>query len=326
MKEKIIVTGAFGFIGSHLVEYLTTKNYNVIAFDRYNSNNNWGWLDKSKYLNDIEIVLGDIRDFDSVNSLVKKGSSIVHLAALIGIPYSYVSPLAYIKTNVEGTYNILEAAKNNNLDQILITSTSEVYGSAKYTPIDENHILSPQSPYSASKIAADNIAMSYYNSFDLPIKIVRPFNNFGPRQSERAIIPTIISQVLSKNSQKINLGNLLPTRDFTYVIDTCSAFLEIFSNNKFFGEITNIGTNSEISVKSLANKIIKLMNSNKEIYEESIRFRPKNSEVDRLVCSNDKLKNNSMWKPKYSIDQGLTLTIDWFRKNNSQLKPSIFNV
>ena len=265
MREKIIVTGAFGFIGSHLTEYLASKNFNLIAFYRYNSNNSWGWLDQSKYLKDIEIVLGDIRDFDSVNNLLKKGSVVIHLAALIGIPYSYESPLAYIKTNIEGTYNILEAAKNNNLDQLLITSTSEVYGSANYTPIDEKHSLSPQSPYSASKIAADNIAMSYFNSFDLPVKIIRPFNNFGPRQSERAIIPTIISQVLSKNNKQINLGNLIPTRDFTYVIDTCSAFLEVLSNKKFFGEITNVGTNSEISVKSLAYKIIKLMNSNKEI-------------------------------------------------------------
>lgn len=324
--KKIIVTGAFGFIGSHLVEKLISKNYDVIAFDRYNSNNNLGWLEKSKFKNEIEFVLGDIRDYDSVNNLLKRSSSVIHLAALIGIPYSYVSPLAYIKTNIEGTYNILEASKNNNINQLIITSTSEVYGTAEYTPIDEKHILKPQSPYSASKIAADNLAMSYYNSFKLPIKIIRPFNNFGPRQSERAIIPTIISQLLSKKNEDVNLGNVSPTRDFTYVTDTCNAYIEMFKNNNFFGEITNVGTNSEISINELYLKISKIMNINKKIVHQNIRKRPKDSEVERLVCANNKMFNLSKWKPDHDIETGLKLTIDWFIKNNSQLKPQIFNV
>ena len=324
--HKIIVTGAFGFIGSHLVEKLISKNYDVIAFDRYNSNNNFGWLEQSKFKNDIEFVLGDIRDYDSVYNLLKKGSSVIHLAALIGIPYSYVSPLAYIKTNIEGTYNVLEASKNNNINQLIITSTSEVYGTAEYTPIDEKHVLKPQSPYSASKIAADNLAMSYYNSFKLPIKIIRPFNNFGPRQSERAIIPTIISQLLSKKSEEVNLGNVSPSRDFTYVTDTCNAYIEIFKNNKFFGEITNVGTNSEISINELYSKISGIMNIKKKIVQQKNRKRSDSSEVERLVCSNNKIFNLSKWKPDHNIETGLKLTIDWFIENNSQLKPEIFNV
>ena len=324
--SKIIVTGAFGFIGSHLVEFLIKQNYEVIAFDRYNSYNNWGWLENSEYKKEIEFILGDIRDYDSVNKLTKNSSAIIHLAALIGIPYSYISPLAYLKTNVEGTYNILEAAKNNNIEQTIITSTSEVYGTAKYTPIDESHILSPQSPYSASKIAADNLALSYFNSFDLPVKIIRPFNNFGPRQSERAIIPTIISQLLNNKSDKLNLGNLTPTRDFTYVEDTCRAYLEIYKNDNFIGNTINVGTNNEISIEELSLKISTLMNIDAQVFEDKNRLRPINSEVERLVCDNSKILKMSKWNPHYSIEEGLKETIEWFKKNQSHLKPEIFNV
>ncbi len=324
--NKIIVTGAFGFIGSHLVEYLIEQNYQVVAFDRYNSYNDWGWLQNSNYKNEIEFILGDIRDYDSVNNLTKRGSSIIHLAALIGIPYSYVSPLAYLKTNIEGTYNILEAAKNNNIEQTIITSTSEVYGTAKYTPIDEKHVLSPQSPYSASKIACDNLALSYFNSFNLPVKIIRPFNNYGPRQSERAIIPTIISQLLNNKSKKLNLGNITPTRDFTYVIDTCRAYEQILKNNNFIGDTTNVGTNNEISIGDLALKISKIMKIDVKISTENIRLRPENSEVERLVCDNSKILKLSKWSPDFSIDEGLIKTIKWFKENQSHLKPEFFNV
>ena len=228
-KDTILVTGATGFIGSHLAELLVKKGFSVVAFDRYNSNNDWGWLEKSKYKKDINVILGDIRDYDSVSKAMVGCHSVFHLAALIGIPYSYVSPLAYLRTNVEGTYNVLESAKNLGLDQVLITSTSETYGTAQYIPINEEHPLIGQSPYSASKIAADQLAISYNKSFDMPIKIVRPFNTYGPRQSARAIIPTIISQIL-KGHSSLKLGSLKPTRDLTYVEDTCSGFYQIYKS------------------------------------------------------------------------------------------------
>ena len=326
MSKKILVTGAFGFIGSHLTEFLLQQNYEVIAFDRYNTNNDWGWLENSKFKNDIEFVLGDIRDFDSVNNVIKRSESVFHLAALIGIPYSYISPLAYLKTNLEGTYNILEASKLNKLEQVLITSTSEVYGTAQYIPIDENHPLQAQSPYSASKIAADHLAISYFNSFKLPIKIVRPFNNFGPRQSARAIIPTIVSQLIKSEEGKVNLGNLSPTRDFTFVKDTCEAFNEIFSNDKFIGEVTNIGNSNEISVKELALVIAKIMKCEINFVQDKNRLRPKNSEVERLVCSNNKILDLSNWKPKISFEEALKLTIEWYKQNGQHLKHNIYNV
>ena len=326
MSKKILVTGAFGFIGSHLTEFLLQNNHEVIAFDRYNNNNEWGWLENSKFKNDIEFILGDIRDFDSVNNVVKRSQSIFHLAALIGIPYSYISPLAYLKTNLEGTYNILEASKLNNLEQVLITSTSEVYGTAQYIPIDENHPLQAQSPYSASKIAADHLAISYFNSFNLPVKIVRPFNNFGPRQSARAIIPTIVSQLIKNKEGNLKLGNLSPTRDFTYVTDTCEAYKEIFSNNKFIGEVTNIGNNNEISIKNLALMIAKIMNCQINFVKDDDRLRPKNSEVERLVCSNNKMLELSKWKPKLSFENNLNTTIQWYKNNSEYLKHNIYNV
>ena len=297
----------------------------VIAFDRYNSNNNWGWLEESKYKSDMEIILGDIRDFDSVSHAMEGCEAVFHLAALIGIPYSYISPLAYIRTNIEGTYNILEASKKQSIQQLLITSTSETYGTAQYTPIDENHPLIGQSPYSASKIAADHLALSYYRSFELPIKIVRPFNTYGPRQSSRAIIPTIITQIFSGSNELI-LGNIDPTRDLTFVKDTCAAFLSIYQSNNFFGEVTNVGMNNEISIGDLAKLIMRLIGKNIEIKSERIRIRPKNSEVERLVCNNKKLLDNSSWKPSYNLEAGLQSTINWFKEHSHLNKSELYHV
>ena len=325
MPNKILITGATGFIGSHLSEFCVEQGFDVVAFDRYNPNNHWGWLEDSEYKNDIEVILGDVRDYDSVSKAIEGCQAVFHLAALIGIPYSYVSPLAYIRTNVEGAYNVLEAGKNLELDQVLITSTSETYGSAQYTPIDENHPLVGQSPYSASKIAADQLAISYYRSFELPVKIVRPFNTYGPRQSARAVIPTIITQGLN-GSKKIKLGNVEPTRDLTFVKDTCSAFLKIFKSDSFLGEVTNIGMNTEISIGNLIKEIMRLMEVELLINTEQKRIRPEKSEVERLVCDNSKLLNNSTWKPKYDLASGLTETINWFRKNGQLNKSELYHV
>jgi len=299
----------------------------VVGFDRYNPNNNWGWLENSKYKNTFEVVLGDIRDYDSVSKAMNGCSSAFHLAALIGIPYSYTSPLAYIRTNVEGTYNVLEAAKNLNLEQVLITSTSETYGTAQYVPIDENHPLVGQSPYSASKIGADQLAISYYRSFNLPMKLVRPFNTFGPRQSARAIIPTIISQILNGKTE-IQLGSLTPTRDLTFVKDTCSGFDEIYKSDSLFGEVTNIGINSEISMGDLAQLIANTMNIQLTIKSSEERIRPKNSEVERLFCDNTKLLKHTSWKPNYTLEQGIGLVLEWMKNpdNLNYFKSDIYNV
>ena len=273
----------------------------------------------------MEVILGDVRDYDSVSKTMKGCDAVFHLAALIGIPYSYVSPLAYIRTNIEGTYNVLESAKNFSLDQVLITSTSETYGTAQYTPIDEKHPLVGQSPYSASKIAADQLAISYYRSFELPVKIVRPFNTYGPRQSARAVIPTIIMQGLN-GSKDLKLGNLEPTRDLTFVKDTCNAFLEIYRSKYFLGEVTNVGMNSEVSIGELVKEIMKIMAFDLPIVSEEKRIRPENSEVERLVCDNSKLLNNSNWKPNYDLASGLTETINWFRENGQQSKSELYHV
>lgn len=325
--SKILITGAAGFIGSHLTELCVQKGYNVTAFDRYNINNDWGWLETSDYKDDINVVLGDVRDFDSISKAMKGCDIVFHLAALIGIPYSYVSPLAYIRTNIEGTYNVLEAAKSFELDQVLVTSTSETYGSAQYSPIDESHPLVGQSPYSATKIAADHLSISYYKSFDLPIKIVRPFNTYGPRQSSRAVIPTIISQLLNKKFN-LNLGNLLPTRDLTYVSDTCNGFLEILKSNNLFGEVANIGMNKEISIENLAKLIAEIMKVEISFYCSDERIRPDKSEVDRLICDNSKLVASTSWKPEYTLYQGLIEVIDWMKvsKNLNLYKIEQYNV
>lgn len=322
---KILITGAAGFIGSHLTELCVKQGYQVKAFTRYNSKNNWGWLETSEVKNEIEIVNGDIRDYDSVYKAIKDCSSVFHLAALIGIPYSYVSPLAYIKTNVEGTYNILQASKELNIENVLVTSTSETYGTAQYVPIDEKHPMIGQSPYSASKIAADQLAISYYRSFNLPVKIVRPFNTYGPRQSARAVIPTAITQILS-GKEKLRLGNLTPTRDLTFVKDTCKGFLEIYKSEKLFGEITNIGMNEEISIKELVKLISGLLGKDIDIENDIQRVRPENSEVERLRCNNEKLRSNTNWQPSYNLKKGLEETIHFIQKNIGIYKPEIYNV
>tara|TARA_B110001450_G_scaffold209819_1_gene200845 strand:+ start:1028 stop:1993 length:966 start_codon:yes stop_codon:yes gene_type:complete len=310
-----MVTGSSGFIGSHLTEYLVEKGYEVVAFDRYNSNNHYGWLEQSKYKKKIKFILGDIRDFDSVNKAMQGCDGVMHLAALIGIPYSYISPTAYIKTNVEGTLNVLESAKNLKLKQVIITSTSEVYGTAMKKKLSEKDELKAQSPYAASKIAADQLSLSYYRSFGLPIKIIRPFNTFGPRQSARAVIPTIITQAIT--NKKIKIGNLNATRDFLFVEDLCSAYEKILKSNKLFGEVVNVGVNSEISIKNLIVKISKILKIKLISVVEKQRIRPKKSEVNRLNCDNEKLKKLTNWKPKYKVDEGLVKMIEWIKKDNN---------
>lgn len=322
---KVLVTGAGGFIGSHLTEYLAASGFEVRAFVRYNSNNRWGWLDTLPIKRDIEVITGDIRDYDSVYNAVKGCKVVFHLAALIGIPYSYISPLAYIKTNVEGAYNILQSTKESGVEQILMTSTSETYGTAQYIPIDEKHPLVGQSPYSATKIAADQLAISYYRSFGLPVKIVRPFNTYGPRQSARAVIPTIVTQILS-GCQTLQLGNLTPTRDLTYVKDTVAGFIKIFESQELFGEVTNIGMNQEISIGDLAKSIMEIMNLSKPINLEEQRIRPEDSEVEHLRCDNTKITTKTPWRPRYELIQGLTETINWIKENLSFYKAEIYNV
>ena len=318
MNKKIFITGATGFIGSHLCEMSVKKGFKVVGFDRYNSNNSAGWLNNSKYLNHMELILGDIRDYDSVHKSMKGCSKVFHLAALIGIPYSYVSPLAYVKTNVEGTYNVLEAAKNLNLKDVIITSTSEVYGSAKYLPINEKHPLNAQSPYAASKISADQLSLSYYKSFNLPVKIIRPFNTYGPRQSSRAVIPRIILQSLNKKNKKIILGNLSPTRDFNYVEDTCEAYFDVLKCNKLLGKTINVGSNTNISIENLAKKIMKVTGTNLNFKKNKNIIRPKLSEVDNLKCDNHLIQNLTKWRPKTNLDQGLKKTIEWIKDNYAQ--------
>lgn len=323
--KQMLITGAGGFIGSHLTEECVRRGYKVKAFVDYNSFSRWGWLEYSKYKKDIEIIMGNIRDFDSVYKVMQNCDSVFHLAALIGIPYSYLSPLAYIKTNIVGTYNVLESAKLLDVKNIVITSTSETYGSAQYIPIDENHPLVGQSPYSATKIGADQLAISYFKSFNLPVKIARPFNTYGPRQSTRAVIPTIITQALT-GKKKIKLGNIYPTRDFTYVKDTVNGFLEILNTNKLVGEVTNIGMNQEISIKDLSLIIGKIMKRKIVVINDKKRFRPTPSEVERLRCNNLKLLTNTSWRPKYDLEKGLSATCDWFKKNINLYKNDLYMI
>jgi NAD dependent epimerase/dehydratase len=325
MGNKVLVTGAGGFIGSHLAELLLENGFQVKAFIRYNSRNDWGWLEESKYKDQIEIVSGDIRDYDSVHNAMKGIDIVFHLAALIGIPYSYVSPLAYIRTNVEGTYNVLQAGKDLSTEEILITSTSETYGTAQYIPIDESHPLVGQSPYSATKISADHLALSYYKSFRLPVKIVRPFNTYGTRQSARAIIPTVITQILN-GQKRLNLGSLTPMRDLTYVRDTANGFCEIAKSKRMVGEVVNIGMNEEISIENLVIRIADIMDKEIEIISDNKRIRPEKSEVNRLCCDNSKILKYTNWKPQYNLDKGLLETIDWLKRNMNMYKPNLYNV
>ena len=319
-NKKILVTGVDGFIGRHLTEALVHLGCNVKAFVFYNSFGSNGWLDKllPDFLSKIEVCQGDIRDPFFVNEVMKDVDICFHLAALIAIPYSYISPSSYIETNIKGTHNILEAAKNNNCKKILITSTSEVYGTAKYTPIDESHPFQGQSPYSASKIASDRLAESFLRSFDLPISIVRPFNTFGPRQSNRAIIPTIITQLLD-GFNEIKLGNTLALRDFTYISDTVNGFIEIAKSDTTIGEEINIATQSEISISDLFDILIKKINPNAKIIQDNLRLRPTKSEVDRLLGSNKKLMKLTSWSQSVSLEDGLDKTIAWFSKPTNLL-------
>ena len=325
MKKKVLITGSSGFIGSHLTEMLIESGYSVKAFDRYNSNNDFGWLNKSKYKKEIEFILGDIRDYDSVFNSLKDCNYCIHLAALIGIPYSYTSPLAYIRTNIEGTYNVLEASKNLNIDQIITTSTSETYGSAQYVPIDEKHPVVGQSPYSASKISADQLAISYNLSFETPVKIIRPFNVYGPRQSTRAIIPTIITQLID-NKENIKLGNTETRRDFTYVKDTCSAYIEVLKSEKMFGETINVGMNKSISIIELFYLISKKLNFQSEVITDDIRIRNIKSEVSNLVCNNSKLLEYTDWEPSHNFSDGLDSTIKWIKENKEYYNSDIYHV
>lgn len=322
---KILVTGAGGFIGSYLTELLVENNFDVKAFVRYNSRSDWGWLETSKYKNKINVITGDIRDYDSVYSAIKGCDVVFHLAALIGIPYSYISPQAYIKTNIDGTYNVLQASLKLNIENVLVTSTSETYGTAQYVPIDEKHPMIGQSPYSATKISADHLAVSYYKSFELPVKIIRPFNTYGPRQSARAIIPSIITQILS-GKREIKLGNLTPTRDLTFVKDTVNGFFEIYKSDGLYGEFINIGMNEEISISELVKLIVKLMNVDIKIISDINRIRPDKSEVERLMCDNTKISANTNWKPAYNLRKGLSETIKFFKENLSYYKADIYNV
>ena len=318
MKKKILITGATGFIGSHLTELLVQKGLDVVAFDRYNIHNDYGWLKNSKFKNNFQTILGDVRDQDSVLKAMKGCKSVIHLAALIGIPYSYVSPLAYIRTNIEGTYNVLEAAKNLNLENIVITSTSEIYGTPKRLPIKETDPVNCQSPYAATKSAADQLSISYFKSFNLPVKLIRPFNTYGPRQSNRAIIPTVIAQCIKNKKNEIMLGNINTTRDLNYVDDICEAFYSVFKSNKTLGEIVNVGSNSNISIKDLEKKIMKILNVNYKIKIIEKRLRPQASEVINLKCNNNKIKKLTNWKNKTSLVLGLTKTINWYKKNYTE--------
>ena len=307
--KNILITGGTGFIGSHLAEMLVRQGNNVTCFDRYNINNNWGWLEESELSNDINVILGDVRDFDSVHDVTAGQDIIFHLAALIGIPYSYKSPLAYIRTNIEGTYNILESSRLRQVEKIIITSTSETYGTAQTVPISESHPLVGQSPYSASKISADQLALSYHLSFDSPVIIARPFNTYGPRQSSRAIIPTIFSQLMLGN--ELSLGNLSPTRDLTYVADTCKGFIELANHPKLEGEVVNIGSNKEISIGDLAELIKTIVGKEIKTTKSKERFRPGKSEVDRLLCDNSKIYELTSWKPEVELKVGLKNVYEW---------------
>jgi dTDP-glucose 4,6-dehydratase len=326
MADKdVLVTGAAGFIGSHLTELCVEKGYSVKAFVHYNSKNSWGWLEESKYADDIEIISGDIRDYDSVYSAMKGCGTVFHLAALIGIPYSYVSPQAYIRTNIDGTYNVLQSARELGTDNVMVTSTSETYGSAQYVPIDEKHPSVGQSPYSATKIAADQIALSYHLAFELPVKVVRPFNTYGPRQSARAIIPTVISQMLC-GEKKLKLGSLSPTRDLTFVKDTANGFIEISKSDELIGRATNIGMNEEISIGDLVKLISEIAGVDVEIVSEDARVRPEKSEVTRLCCNNSELLKHTGWKANYDLRKGIAETIEWMRSHLDHYKTGIYNI
>ena len=322
-----LVTGSDGFIGSHLTEELVRQGNKVKAFIYYNSFNTWGWLDTlpKEILNEIEVFSGDIRDPNGVREAMKGIDTVYHLAALIAIPFSYHSPDSYVDTNIKGTLNVLQAGRDLGTKRILVTSTSEVYGTAKYVPIDEKHPYQGQSPYSATKIGADRLTESFYRSFNMPITIVRPFNTYGPRQSARAVIPTIITQLLS-GKEELELGALSPTRDFNYVKDTVNGFMEIAKSNKAIGEEINIATQKEISIGQLAQELIRQINPKAKIICDEQRLRPEKSEVNRLLGSNEKIKRLTSWEPKYSFEEGLSETIEFLKNNLDKYKSDIYNL
>ena len=326
-NKRILITGADGFIGSHLTEMLVKQGAKVKALSYYNSFNYWGWLEDIDCLDDVEVLTGDVRDPHYCKHIIKGVDVVFHLAALIAIPYSYVAPDSYVDTNIKGTLNICQAALENGCERVIHTSTSEVYGTAQYVPIDEKHPLQPQSPYSATKIGADAMAMSFNSAFDLPITIARPFNTYGPRQSARAVIPTIITQIAAGKKQ-IQLGDVSPTRDFNYVLDTCRGFIALAESDETIGEVANIGSGMEISVGDTLNMIKELMNSNVEFITDENRIRPKDSEVFCLCCDNTRIHELTGFETQYSLKDGLKATIEWFTKpeNLSRYKIDIYNV
>ena len=325
--SKILVTGAGGFIGSHLTELLVREGFDVRAFVHYNSLGSWGWIDSfpEEMKKNIDIFSGDIRDPNGVRDALRGCDAVFHLAALIAIPFSYHSPDTYVDTNIKGTLNILQAARDLGTSRVLVTSTSEVYGTAQYVPIDEKHPYQGQSPYSATKIGADRLAESFYRSFDLPVTIVRPFNTYGPRQSARAVIPTIITQLLA-GRQEIRLGALSPTRDFNFVRDTANGFYQIFRSEKTIGQEINIATQKEISIGDLAKELIRQINPEAQIVCEEQRLRPEKSEVNRLLGCNEKIMRLTDWKPQVSFEQGLAETIEFLRNNLDRYRTDIYNL
>ena len=325
--SRVLITGSEGFIGSHLTELLVRKGMDVRAFVYYNSFNTWGWLDAlpREIMDHVEVFPGDIRDPHGVKEAMKGCSAVFHLAALIAIPFSYHSPDAYVDTNIKGTLNILQAARELNTDRVLVTSTSEVYGTAQYVPIDEKHPFQGQSPYSATKIGADRLAESFYRSFGLPVTVVRPFNTYGPRQSARAVIPTIITQLLA-GKKEIKLGSLAPTRDFNFVKDTANGFYEIFRSEKTVGEEINIASQKEISIGQLAEEIIRQINPEARVVCDGQRLRPEKSEVNRLLGCNEKIRRLTDWVPQYTLAQGLSETIAFLQENLRHYKVDIYNL
>ena len=322
--KRVLVTGAGGFIGSHLTEKLVTLGAHTRAMVHYRSDGSWGWLDYSPFRDEIEVIAGDITDQDSVAQVLAGREVVFHLAALIAIPYSYQTPLSYVRTNVEGTVNVLQAARRVGIERVVHTSSSETYGTARYVPIDEDHPLQGQSPYAASKIAADKMAESFYLSYGLPVATIRPFNVFGPRQSSRAIVPTIITQALKE--PEVRLGNLTPTRDFTYVADTVEGFVRVAECDGAIGQVVNIGTGEEISIENLCLTILDLTGRDIPISHDAVRSRPETSEVGRLCAANLKARDLLGWSPRHGLKDGLTETIDWMRENLERYRTGIYAV
>ena len=326
-NKKVLVTGSDGFIGSHLVERLLAEGAKVKAFVYYNSFNRWGWLDtlSKEQLRKVEVFCGDIRDPNGVQEAMSGAKIVFHLAALIGIPFSYHSPDSYVDTNMKGTLNVMQAARRLGVERLVHTSTSEVYGTAQYVPIDERHPINPQSPYAATKAAADQLALSFYRSFDVPVAVLRPFNTYGPRQSARAVIPTILSQ-MAAGHQEIQLGNLTASRDFTFVTDTVDAFIKIAQSEKAVGQVLNAGSGQAVTIKELVTFLTRMTGRRLRVHTETVRLRPKKSEVERLLCDARCLRKVCGWRPTTTLEKGLRLTWDWIRQNQQHYKPEIYNV